>query len=137
MTQSSLNRRLVGFRRFVKTTAGDRFVIDRVKVEADARFDGIFVLRTNTRLSALQAVLRYRNLLAVEDAFKTAKALMATRPVFHKTDAGIRSHVFCTFLALVLRKELMDRLAARKTELLEWQRNAQHQLRRRALSAAC
>jgi hypothetical protein len=37
---------------------------DRVKVEADARFDGIFVLRTNIRLSALQAVLRYRNLLA-------------------------------------------------------------------------
>jgi hypothetical protein len=54
-----------------------------------------------------------RNLLAVEDAFKTAKALLATRPIFHKTDAGIRGHVFCTFLALVLRKELIDRLTAR------------------------
>ena len=70
------------------------------KVEADARFDGLFVLRTNTKIAALQVVLRYRNLLAVEDAFKTAKALLATRPIFHKTDAGIRGHVFCTFLAL-------------------------------------
>jgi len=78
-------------------------------------------LRTNTKLSALQVVPRYRNLLAVEDAFKTAKALMATRPIFHKTDAGIRGHVFCTFLALLLRKELMDRLAAHKTKRLEWQ----------------
>ena len=70
----------------------------------------------------LQVVLRYRNLLlAVEDAFKTAKALLATRPIFHKTDAGIRGHVFCTFLALVLRKELFDRLAARHSRL-EWQR---------------
>ena len=110
-----------GFRRFLKTPAGDGFVIDRAKIEADARFDGLFVLRTNTRIAALQVVLRYRNLLAVEDAFKTAKALLATRPIFHKTDAGIRGHVFCTFLALVLRKELFDRLAARRSRL-EWQR---------------
>lgn len=111
-----------GFRRFVKTTTGERFTIDRAKIEADARFDGVFVLRTNSRISALQVVLRYRNLLAVEDTFKTTKALMATRPIFHKTDAGIRGHVFCTFLALLLRKELMDRLAARHTTGIEWQR---------------
>jgi DDE family transposase len=110
-----------GFRRFLKTPAGGSFVIDRAKIAADARFDGLFVLRTNTRIAALQVVLRYRNLLAVEDAFKTAKALLATRPIFHKTDAGIRGHVFCTFLALVLRKELFDRLAARRRRL-EWQR---------------
>ena len=110
-----------GFRRFLKTPEGDGFVIDRAKVEADACFDGLFVLRTNTKIAALQVVLRYRNLLAVEDAFKTAKALLATRPIFHKTDAGIRGHVFCTFLALVLRKELIDRLAARRSRL-EWQR---------------
>jgi hypothetical protein len=110
-----------GFRRFLKTPQGDGFVIDRAKVEADARFDGLFVLRTNTKIAALQVVLRYRNLLAVEDAFKTAKALLATRPIFHKTDAGIRGHVFCTFLALVLRKELIDRLAVRRSRL-EWQR---------------
>jgi Transposase DDE domain len=110
-----------GFRRFLKMPKGDGFVIDRAKVEADARFDGLFVLRTNTKIAALQVVLRYRNLLAVEDAFKTAKALLATRPIYHKTDAGIRGHVFCTFLALVLRKELIDRLAARRSRL-EWQR---------------
>jgi transposase len=110
-----------GFRRFLKTPTGGGFVIDRAKIEADARFDGLFVLRTNTKITALQVVLRYRNLLAVEDAFKTAKALLATRPIFHKTDAGIRGHVFCTFLALVLRKALFDRLAARRSRL-EWHR---------------
>ncbi len=110
-----------GFRRFLKTPEGRGFVIDRAKIEADARFDGLFVLRTNTKISSLQVVLRYRNLLAVEDAFKIAKALLATRPIFHKTDAGIRGHVFCSFLALVLRKELIDRLTARRRQL-EWQR---------------
>lgn len=109
-----------GYRRFVKTFASGNFSIDYDKAAADAKFDGLFVLRTNTKLSALQVVLRYRNLLAVEDTFKTAKALLATRPIFHKTDAAIRGHIFCSFLAMVLRKELFDRLAARRRTDLEW-----------------
>ena len=110
-----------GFRRFVKTIGSGNFSIDYDKVEADAKFDGLFVLRTNTKLSALQVVLRYRNLLAVEDTFKTTKALLTTRPIFHKTDAAIHGHIFCSFLAVLLRKELFDRLAARRHSNLEWQ----------------
>jgi len=77
----------------VKAVGSGNFSIDYDKAEADAKFDGLFVLRTNTRLSALQVVLRYRNLLAVEDTFRTAKALLTTRPIFHKTDAAIRGHI--------------------------------------------
>jgi hypothetical protein len=110
-----------GFRRFVKTIGSGNFSVDYDKAEADAKFDGLFILRTNTKLSALQVVLRYRNLLAVEDTFKTTKALLTTRPIFHKTDAAIRGHIFCSFLAVLLRKELFDRLAARRHGDLEWQ----------------
>ncbi|HEY2503628.1 MAG TPA: transposase [Mycobacterium sp.] len=109
-----------GYRRFLANPAGEGFTIDAEKVEADARFDGLFALRTNTRLTALQVVLRYRNLLAVEQGFLAANTLLATRPIFPRTDAAIRGHIFCTFLALVLRKELMDRLAARHLTLPEW-----------------
>jgi hypothetical protein len=69
----------------------------------------------------LAVVLRYRNLLTVEQNFLAAKTLLATRPIFHRTDAAIRGHIFCTFLALVLRKELLDRLAARPGPMPEWQ----------------
>jgi hypothetical protein len=110
-----------GYRRFLADPTGEGFTIDAAKVEAEARFDGVFVLRTNTRLTALQVVLRDRNLLAVEEGFLAAKTLLATRPIFHRTDAAIRGHIFCTFLALVLRKELMDRLAARRLATPEWQ----------------
>jgi len=110
-----------GYRRFLADPKGDGFTIDPAKVEADAHFDGVFVLRTNTKLTPLQVVLRYRNLLAVEQGFLAAKALLATRPIFHRTDAAIRGHIFCTFLALVLRKDLMDRLDARHLALPEWQ----------------
>jgi hypothetical protein len=110
-----------GYRRFLKEPECEGFVIDPAKVAADARFDGLFVLRTSTKLAALRVALRYRKLLAVEDSFKTAKAVLATRPIFHRTDAAVRGHIFCTFLALVLRHELVDRLAARGTKPLEWQ----------------
>lgn len=98
------------YRRYLRTTSGGRvFEIDPGKLADEARFDGIFVLRTNARISPLQAVLRYRDLLQVEDLFRTAKALMRTRPIYHSSDAAIRGHVFCSFLALVLRKELDQR----------------------------
>jgi hypothetical protein len=88
--------------------AGAAFEIDPGKLAEEAKYDGIFVLRTNTdgRITALQAMLRYRDLLQVEQLFHSAKALMRTRPIYHSSDAAIRGHVFCSFLALVLRKEL-------------------------------
>jgi len=86
--------------------AGPAFEIDPGKLADEARYDGVCVLRTNARITPLQAVLRYRDLLQVEDLFRTAKALMRTRPIYHSSDAAIRGHVFCSFLALVLRKEL-------------------------------
>lgn len=109
-----------GYRRFLAAPEAGGFAIDPAKVEADAQFDGVFVLRTSLTLAALSVVLRYRNLLAVEQSFLAAKTLLATRPIFHRTDEAIRGHIFCTFLALVLRKELLDRLAARGT-MPEWQ----------------
>jgi hypothetical protein len=48
----------------------------------------------------------------VEQTFRTAKHLFSTRPIFHKLDETIRGHVFSSFLALVLKKALEDRIAA-------------------------
>jgi hypothetical protein len=101
-----------GYRRFLKTVGDGHFAIDRGKAAQDARFDGIFVLRTNTDLNPLAAMLRYKQLWAVEQTFRTAKHLLATRPIFHKLDETIRGHVFCSFLALVLKAELEARVAA-------------------------
>ena len=101
-----------GYRRFLKTIGDGHFAIDRSKAEEDARFDGVFVLRTNTDLDPLSAMLRYKQLWMVEQTFRTAKHLLATRPIFHKLDETIRGHVFCSFLALVLKAELDARIAA-------------------------
>ena len=85
-----------------------------------ARYDGKWVLRTNTDLSAADVALKYKQLWMVEHVFRSAKSLLETRPIWHKCDETIRGHVFCSFLALVLRKELDDRLAEQGHKL-EWE----------------
>ncbi len=101
-----------GYRRFLKSVGEEHFAIDRAKAEEDERFDGIFVLRTNTNLNPVEAMLCYKQLWTVEAIFRTSKSLLATRPIFHQLDETIRGHVFCSFLALVLKKALEDRITA-------------------------
>jgi hypothetical protein len=116
------DKTLVGnsaYRRYLKTPDESHFEIDENRVAADARYDGLYVLRTNMRLDALAVMLRYRDLLKVEDIFRTTKSILDTRPIYHQTDEAIRGHVFCSFLALVLRKALEDYLAAARLKP-EW-----------------
>lgn len=101
-----------GYRRYLATPRDGHFEIDPARVAEDARFDGLYVLRTNTRLPMLAVALAYRELWRVEQIFRTAKAILETRPIYHQSDAAIAGHVFCSFLALLLRKELDERLAA-------------------------
>jgi hypothetical protein len=116
------DKALVGnsaYRRYLKAS-GKTFEIDMGKLADEARYDGISVLRTNARITPLQAVIRYRDLLQVEALFRVAKASFDTRPIFHQSDAAIRGHVFVSFLALTLAKEL-TRLCQEKGLQPEWQ----------------
>jgi transposase len=108
-----------GYRRFLARD-GAGFRIDRAKVRHEARFDGKWVLRTNADWDTADVALRYKQLWAVEQMFRTTKSLLSTRPIWHKRDETIRGHVFCSFLALVLRKELQDRLRTRGDGDVEW-----------------
>ena len=59
---------------------------------------------------AARVALKYKELWQVEQVFRDIKSVLETRPIFHQKDETIRGHVFCSFLALVLRKELQNRL---------------------------
>ena len=107
-----------GFRRYLKSER-DAFVIDYDKAKQEARFDGKWVITTNTRLSAEQVALKYKELWQVEQLFRDTKSLLETRPVFHQRNDTIRGHVFCSFLALVLKKELFRRMEA-SGQCFEW-----------------
>ena len=107
-----------GYRKFLQS-GGKQFAVDEAKIDEEARYDGKWVLTTNMDLPASEVALKYKQLWMVEDVFRSMKSLLDTRPIFHKCDETIRGHVFCSLLALLLRKELQDRLA-RKEWKLEW-----------------
>jgi transposase len=107
-----------GYRKFLRS-GGKQFAVDEEKLNQEARYDGKWVLTTNTDLAPAAVAMKYKQLWRVEDVFRSMKSLLDTRPIFHKRDETIRGHVFCSFLALVLRKELEDRLAGKNWKL-EW-----------------
>lgn len=99
-----------GYRRYLKVQGESHFAVDEARVQEEARFDGMWVLRTNTDYEAATAALAYKNLWMVEDSIRTTKSILQTRPIYHKCDETIRGHVFCSFLALRLKAELEQRL---------------------------
>ena len=108
-----------GYRRYLSGSDSPHFRIDEAKIAEDARYDGKWVLRTNTDLDSAEVALQYKQLWMVEHWFRSCKTLLQTRPIYHKCDETIRGHVFCSFLALVLRQELQARLEERGHDL-EW-----------------
>jgi len=110
-----------GYRKFLRTRAGGGFEIDEAKIAWETRFDGKWVLQTDTERSAVDCALRYKDLWMVEQSFRSLKSVLETRPIYHKCDATIRGHVFCSFLALMLLKELLGRLERRGWQV-EWER---------------
>ena len=107
-----------GYRKYLSINR-DGVSIDRKKILEEERFDGKWVLKTNTGLGAQQVALKYKELWQVEQVFREMKSILETRPIYHQRDETIRGHVFCSFLALVLRKEL-DRRLEKAGHCFEW-----------------
>jgi len=140
-----------GYRRFLRVQGEGHFVVDEAKIVEEAKYDGTWVLRTNTELSPAQVALQYKRLWLVEQWFRSCKSLLETRPIYHRCDETIRGHVFCSFLALLLRYELQRRLAARghvyewadvlqdleRLQQVEVEQAGQHYLLRSELQGTC
>ena len=108
-----------GYRKYLQVTKGEHFIIDEEKIKEEARYDGKWVLQTNLADQPEIIALAYKELWMVEDLFRTMKSILETRPIYHKRDETIRGHVFCSFLALLLRRALEQRLEE-KGESWEW-----------------
>jgi len=100
-----------GYRRYL-VFKGSRPVIDHKAIRREARYDGKYVIRTNTDLSPEEVATAYKGLWRVERAFRELKSHLELRPVFHWTASRIRGHVMVCFLAFVLETLLRKRLDA-------------------------
>jgi hypothetical protein len=101
-----------GFARFL-TVQKKSVAINPAAVEADARLDGKFVLRTNTDRPAPEVAQAYKSLWRVERTFREEKSTLEVRPVYHQRDDTTIGHIVACFLPLRLEVDLQRRLDAR------------------------
>jgi hypothetical protein len=111
-----VNSRKVG-KHFAVEISEDRLVFQRrtKQIEAEARLDGIYVIRTSVpaaQLDANEAVQAYKDLSRVERAFRSLKTVdLEIRPIRHWTADRVRAHVFLCMLAYHVEWHLRDALA--------------------------
>jgi transposase len=99
------------YRRFLKIDDDKKSVkINEEKIKEDAIYDGIFVLTTNTKLSCLQVVERYKDLWQIENGFRQLKDELEMGPLYHWKDRRIRAHIMICFMAFCLRVALYKKL---------------------------
>lgn len=108
-----------GYARFLKVRKGG-VTINQEAVEADRRFDGKFVLRTNTNLPASEVAKTYKGLWRVERTFRKEKSTLEVRPIFHHRDDTSIGHIVASFIALRLEVDLQARLEKKGIES-SWQ----------------
>ena len=100
-----------GLKRYVELRGGE-LVLKEDAVREEARYDGKWVLRTNTDLPTDELALAYKSLWQVEHAFRELKSGLEIRPVFLRVEDHVRGHILVCFLALVLEATLQRLLAA-------------------------
>jgi transposase len=98
------------FGRFLRQSAGGALSINRAAVAEEARLDGKWVVTSNDdSLSAEDLALGYKQLMRVEECWRTMKSGLRTRPIFHWTPHRICAHISLCVLAL-----LLERIAERR-----------------------
>jgi transposase len=100
-----------GLKRFVELVGGE-LVLKEEAIGEETRYDGKWVLRTNSDLPAAEVALAYKGLWQVEHAFRELKSGLEIRPVYVRTEDHVRGHIMVCFLALVLEAALQRLLHA-------------------------
>jgi len=89
---------------------------DSLKFEE--KLDGKFILKTTEKgLSLKEVVLRYKDLMDVEDAFRDLKDFIQVEPLFHWKDERVKAHIFICILALLLQRYMEKKLLEAKIDI--------------------
>lgn len=107
------------YRRFLRVEDTERIGIDEKAVKREAKYDGKWILKTNTAMPAEEVAMAYKSLWQVERAFQEMKSSLDLRPVYHWSESRVRGHIMVCFLALVLESGLLRALKKGRRETKE------------------
>lgn len=93
------------FGRYLRQRTDGSLCIDRAAVAEAEHYDGKWVVTSNDdTLSAEDLALGYKQLLRVEECWRTLKSSLRLRPVYHWRPWRIQAHVSLSVLALLLER---------------------------------
>jgi len=97
-----------GYKKYTDVKKGSLITLNQKAIEEDATWDGFhgIAVSNNANLTASDALLRYRDLWRVEEAFRIAKSTLKTRPIFHWKPHRIRGHILLCFMTLYFERFL-------------------------------
>jgi len=108
LTKSSINIR--GYNKYLKIDGQINIAIDYQKFEADAAWDGLKGYLTNAKLSKDEIIGNYGHLWQIEKAFRISKTDLKIRPIYHRLQRRIETHICISFVAYKVYKELERQL---------------------------
>ena len=100
------------FGKYIKQSKSGKLSINRGRIRSEEQLDGKYLISTSDlKLSAEEVVLGYKQLASIERVFRDMKHLIDIRPVYHRLEQRIRSHILLCWLAM-----LLIRIAEQETE---------------------
>jgi transposase len=115
LTKAQINNK--GYNKFLKMNGEIRIVVDKTKIAADKKWDGLKGFITNTTLSKEAVIENYGNLWQIEKAFRVAKTDLKIRPIYHYVQRRIEAHICIAFVAYKVYKELERQLKEKRSTI--------------------
>lgn len=115
LTKSSINNR--GYNKYLKLDGNIKIDIDYEKFAQDAAWDGLKGYLTNTTLTKEEIISNYGELWKIEKAFRVSKHDLKIRPIYHRLQQRIESHITINFIAYKVYKELERQLKEKQANI--------------------
>lgn len=115
LTKSNINNR--GYNKYLMLEGEIKITLDHQKFEADGAWDGLKGYLTNAKMSKDEIIENYGHLWQIEKAFRISKTDLKIRPIYHRLQHRIETHICISFVAYKIYKEL-ERLLYEKQSLL-------------------
>ncbi len=115
LTKTNINNR--GYNKYLKMDGKISLSIDMEKFNSDGKWDGLKGYLTNTMLSNNEIIENYSHLWKIEKAFRVSKHDLKIRPIFHRVQRRIESHICISFVAYKIYKELERQLKVKDSPL--------------------
>ncbi len=112
LTKEKINNR--GYNKYLKIKNEIAVEIDYKAFRADNRWNGLKGYVTNCTLSEVEVMDNYKQLWAIEKAFRISKTDLRVRPIYHRLERRIKTHICIAFCSYKIYKELERQLKLKK-----------------------